>query len=535
MASVTASDASGAIGGTSGVLEYLQSVLPTSTLRQLYTDEEGAKTRRGPFVCRAVLQQLSSVSQQVVVRLSCTGGQFSRPGVQAWIRNGERGLQKVLGELKQWGVLEESPENTIKMTNEFHEGVKDCFRHLDVCPWKAVTNDLPDGVEPIKTDALERYTQRVWDAVLHFLVGSDSVAEPPQAVVNFLLDTNLMQLDPDDPRQDPNLKALVITEKGYDFMLQDQHRQVWLFLEQYLQMISDKGEKFIREALLLLICLSLARVGEAYRMGAVPKSARKMLKGWAHFGLVYLQEFPYPLSDNPKNTVTVFYPTRVATQMLGTTAEDKAKLTPASALWSLSSQALESALALPEPKESNHLAIIVQTNFQVCAYTTSELHLRMLSLFCDVPTIRRLPNIIFLRITRDSVKGAFNLGIQARQILRFLEKNAHPQLRVRNANAPAGQGLSPVPANVVDQIWLWDRERSRVRMTEVYEHKCEGPYAKQEFQAVLEFAKDHEAHVWSSEVTHEIYVDFQHAERVRAYATHWKAKIHASRQKAEMG
>ena len=539
MASTAASNASDAIGGTSGVLEYLQSVLSTSMLRQLYVDEEGTKARRGPFVCRAVLQQLSPVSQQVVVRLSCTGGQFSRSGVQAWIRNGNRGLQKVLMELKQWAIVEEGciPESVplIKMTKEFYEGVKDCFRHLDVCPWKAVTKDLPDGVEPVKTDALERYTQRVWDAVLHFLVGSDSVAEPPQAVVNFLLDTNLMQPDPDDPTRDPNLKALVITEKGYDFMLQDQHRQVWLFVEQYLQMVSDKGDKFVREALLLLICLSLARVGEAYRIGAVPKSARKMLKGWAHFGLVYLQEFPYPLPDNPQNTVTVFYPTRVATQMLGTTAEDKAKLTPASALWSLSSQALESALALPDPNDSNHLAIIVQTNFQVCAYTTSELHLRMLSLFCDVPTIRRLPNMIFMRITRDSVKGAFNLGIQARQILRFLEKNAHPKLRVRTSNAIAGQGLSPVPANVVDQIWLWDRERSRVRMTEVYEHKCEGPLAKQEFKAVLEFAKDRGAHVWSSEATQEIYVDFKHAERVRAYATHWKAKIHAGRQKAEMG
>ena len=547
---------------TSGVLDYLQSALPPATLRQLYLDEEGSKARRGPFVCRAVLQQLSTVSQQVVARLACTGGQFPKAGVQAWIREHHHhapvsinnasdnnsnepsksshhisGLERVLKELHRWSMVETvclKPDiPVVKLTDEFYQGVKDCFRHLDVCPWKAVDlqHQLPPGVTPLTTEDLERYTQKVWDAVLHFLVGSDSVEEPSAAVVNFLEETQLMQPDPEDKRRKEDA-ALVITEKGYDFMLQDQHRQVWLFVEQYLEMIKGKGEKFIHEALLLLICLSLARVGEAYTFGQVPKSARKMLRGWAHFGLVYLQEVPYPKEDDPKNTVTIFYPTRVATQMLGSTADDKAKLTtPASALWSLSSQALEAALQHPEPNDSAHLAIIVQTNFQVCAYTTSELHLRMLSLFCDVPSIRRLPNIIFLKITRDSVKGAFHLGIQARQILRFLEKNAHPKLRTRTSQT-AGQGLSPVPANVVDQIWLWDRERSRVRMTEVYAQKCTN---RSEYNVVLQFAKDKGAYVFDSPAKGTIYVNYKDAERIRAKATHYRAQIHAGRQQAESG
>ena len=56
-------------------------------------------------------------------------------------------------------------------------------------------------------------------------------------------------------------------------------------------------------------------------------------------------------------------------------------------MWSWSSKALESALAHPRPHDSSHLAIIVQTNFQLCTYTTSELHVSMLGLFCDVQTI----------------------------------------------------------------------------------------------------------------------------------------------------
>lgn len=544
------------IVGTSGVLEYLQCAVPPATLRLLYVDEEEAKIRRGPFVCRAVLQRLSAVAQQVVVRLSCTDGEFPRSGVQIWIHqshphnheeqsqtrqnnsssnnaHARNSLPRVLQELKRWAIIEDESAaedaSTIKMTPEFYQGVKDCFRHLDVCPWQAVdVNSLPSSVKPMKTDDLERYTLRVWDSVLHFLVGSENMEEPPTAVVDFLLRTGLMQPDPEDRSRDPNLAALVITEKGYDFMLQDQHRQVWLFVEQYLQMSSK-----VREVLLICICLSMARVGESYPIGALPKSSRKILRHLSHFGLVYLQEIPVPTKENPNNHLTMFYPTRIATQLLGATTEDQSKMTPASALWSLSSKALEAALAFPDPKDSSHLAILVQTNFQVCAYTTSELHLRMLGLFCEVPSIRRLPNIIFLRITRDSVKGAFNLGIQARQILRFLEKHAHPRLRTRTANAAAGSGLSPVPANVVDQIWLWDRERSRVCMTEVYQHVC--TLKQGEFDAVLQFAKDRDAHVWNSPAKQTIYVDYQHAERVRAYAQQYKARIHASRQSAEKG
>ena len=78
-------------------------------------------------------------------------------------------------------------------------------------------------------------------------------------------------------------------------------------------------------------------------------------------------------------------------------------------------RALDAALSASIPGTS-HLAIIVQTNFQLCAYTTSELHVSMLSLFCDENSFRRLPNIVMFQITRDSVKSAFRLGIDAGQV-----------------------------------------------------------------------------------------------------------------------
>ena len=71
-------------------------------------------------------------------------------------------------------------------------------------------------------------------------------------------------------------------------------------------------------------------------------------------------------------------------------------------------RALEDALSQPEPPTS-HIAILVQTNFHVCAYITSEIHVKMLSLFCDLRDYRHLPNVIMTRLTRDSIKAAFSL------------------------------------------------------------------------------------------------------------------------------
>ena len=71
---------------TNGVLDYLRTAIPRSNLLDLYTDET-----RGRFVCRAILQQLSDVGQQIVMRLACCGGSFPLggqagvQGVRDWV------------------------------------------------------------------------------------------------------------------------------------------------------------------------------------------------------------------------------------------------------------------------------------------------------------------------------------------------------------------------------------------------------------------------------------------------------------------
>jgi transcription initiation factor TFIIH subunit 4 len=517
-----------------GVLDYLRRKISRDKLVELYLEPD-----RGRFVCRAILQQLSSVAQQVVVRLVCAGGEFPVAGVQVWTNLRRTAQMEMLDELYEWAILAKQTDETslvVTMTEQFQLGMKAALLHMDASPWTplspaelhalrqqpSTSETKSEGIfEEVTPESLERHMQTQWDLVLHFLVGSVGHQEPSSAVVHFLLETGLMQPDPEDKVSSPEDAALVITQAGYDFMLQDNHQQVWHFVLQYLKSIEShrkKGELRHREALLLLICLSFARVGEAYLANSLSKESSKMVKDLALFGLLYTEN----VGDGAE-CKTFFYPTQVAVQLVGNDSNTDGT-TSSSAMWSLSSKALDEALAHPRPRDSSHLAIICQTNFQVCAYTTSELHVSMLGLFCDVQSIRRLPNVVFLYITRESVKTAFALGIQARQILRFLEKHAHPKLRT-----PSGSDFdvahSPIPSNIVDQIWLWDRERTRVTLTEVYEHQCQ---MEGEFEAVVQYAKHHGAYAWSSD--RRVFVNYAHAERARTFVSKWRAKSSARLQ-----
>ena len=533
---------------TTGIMDYLQKAVSRPEMLGLYSD-----ATRGQFACRAVLQQLPETSQQIVVRLSCTGGEFPMALVSSWFRTSSTSsashyvrLMKMLEQLYQWAILVEKPgkkgddgdkekkqgAETVQLTPEFYQGLRRSLQSLDASPWKPLNEAQMQVVvdEAIKTSGksnitfprksqedLERYTQAQWDAVLHYLVGTDNHPDPHPALVTFLEQTELMQPDPEYRGRNIDEAPLVITTKGYDFMLQDNAQQVWHFMVQYLarmeESLSTQPEDAMvmkREALLTLICLSYSRFGACYAGGSLTKNSRSVIGDMNLFGLVYRTKV---------GKTTIFYPTRIATQLIG--AEGTAKKSGGvggGGMWSWSSKALESALAHPRPHDSSHLAIIVQTNFQLCAYTTSELHVSMLGLFCDLQTIRRLPNVIFMTISRRSIKGAFNLGIQAQQILRFLEKHAHPKLRE--------SGTDPLPGNVVDQIYLWDRERHCVTWNEVFIYQ---PTIQGEFQAVQKYTMEKGSHVWSSEERNQIMIKYPYVERVQRFGAKWRAQKAAGR------
>jgi len=129
--------------------------------------------------------------------------------------------------------------------------------------------------------------------------------------------------------------------------------------------------------------------------------------------------------------------------------------------------------------------------------------------------------VIFFRITRDTVKRAFRLGISAGQILRFLKMHAHPRLRHAGAGGGAGPDEPLVPCNVEDQIILWDRERYRVTFQEVYKELC---LDDREFRECKVYAEEKGFYAWSDSRGREIMVKLECAEVFMAFVYEWRSR-----------
>jgi len=536
---------------TTDLFTFLET-LPRASLLSIFSDPS-----RGQYAAKTILQKLPELGRQFTIRLSVCGGSFPYAKIADWsAKTTKKDVKMALSRMQALSVIDPvvkrseeemlgsanksantlgniDPKCIVSLSKPFYAAIKMSLTSLTPAPYPELTqHELDTFIQnekknprgekkypnraPTPTE-LETFTQNRWNSVLHFLVGTDdaSYEDPPASIVSLLEETGLMQEDPDyrGSREAP----LLISSKGYEFMLHGVHVQVWQFILKYIQQLGAQAqvntEAFRKEALLFLICLSYCKVGKGYPARALPRDTRNIMKDFYLFGLLYICRI---------GGATIFFPTRVAVNLIvgglsddGSSAGSASECTSAAALSSsaAATRVLEMALEAPIPSK-NHIAIIVQTNFQVCAYTTSSLHVSMLGLFCDVSSFRRLPNVIMFRITRDSVKGAFKLGIEARQILRFLKMHAHPRLRTGDQ--------SLIPGNIEDQIVLWDRERTRVKMTEVYSLQCQD---QNEYDNVKRFAVEMDAFQWGSESQRRIIVKYNQAEATVAFVRRLRTRL----------
>jgi len=95
--------------------------------------------------------------------------------------------------------------------------------------------------------------------------------------------------------------------------------------------------------------------------------------------------------------------------------------------------------------------IILGTDYRLYAYTSNELHILLLSFFTFLEY--RLPNLVVGVINRESIRAGLGHGIHAQDILNFIERNAHPQMRKQKP---------VIPETVADEIRVWENEKNRV-------------------------------------------------------------------------
>lgn len=207
--------------------------------------------------------------------------------------------------------------------------------------------------------------------------------------------------------------------------------------------------------------LSFCHVGHSYPVSLLTTFQAQLMHEFSQLGIIY----------HSRNS-SKFYPTQIAVNIISikknssndskivqikTNSSFSSSSTLSSIPASLSSKpptSSTSSLASLSAPNISGLQLIIETNFQVVAYCTSELHFEMLRLFIDHRDMIRLPNMTLGQITRDSIKRALKIGITAQQIIDFMLIHSHPRVLNRNPI---------IPENVTDQIKLWEFERYRIK------------------------------------------------------------------------
>lgn len=219
--------------------------------------------------------------------------------------------------------------------------------------------------------------------------------------------------------------------------------------------------------------LGSLELGLAYSKAHLTDTQSQMLQDLGDFGIVHV--------PSPKSSI--FYPTRLATTLTSDTS------------------GLRSSFSTSTSHNKSGF-IVIETNYRVYAYTSSNLQIAILQLFARLQT--RYPNMVAGKITRESIRKAVAIGITSDQIISYLTTHAHPQMQ---------KNSTIVPPTVVDQIRLWQLEGDRMKATVGFLFKDFN--TKEEFAAVVRYAEEIGVLVWRNERDKRFFVT-RH-EQVAAY------------------
>lgn len=312
---------------------------------------------------------------------------------------------------------------------------------------------------------LEAYPLDRWEQILHFMVGlrdeefKGVSTDTRQALVH----SKLIKFEANDPMP-------YITSDGFQFLLMDTKSQIWLFVLKLLELIDSKSSN-MTECLTFLLQLNFSTHGRDYSTSGFSETIANFLQTLREIGLIYQRS----RKDGR------FYPTRLV---------------------------IDLASGLRDVKTDVHRKgfIIVESNYRLYAYTDSRLQIALIALFCEINY--RFPNIVIGLITRDSVRQALKSGMSAQQIINYLLMHAHPTVR---------DNQHPIPPTVIDQIYLWEREREKFMFTE---GRLYSQFNSQsDFDLLRKYAEDHGFLIFDNPASRVMIVHEDGHDPVRRY---WK-------------
>lgn len=419
---------------------------------------------------------------------------FPLADLDAWVKpSAKRQKDQAVSILRSLHIVQRDASPTISLTPNFRTSLRQALEgNGDQNSFGVPSNQpVPSNVD---VNFLDRYSQKKWEDILHFVVNSVPDRSSGSAWVNE---------DPSErgsrgPRE--SVKELMlrghlverkgggginITQTGFTFLLQDANAQVWTLLLLWLESVDAASAKGADEAkpeapdsvdmLSFFFLLATLELGRAYDTDALTEARRILLSNLVDFGLVYV----------PPGNKRQFFPTRLATTM---TSND-APLRSASVSFAAATNRTSSVQDTNSeggvaggPPVDNKCSVIIETNFRMYAYVDSPLEIAVLHLFSDLKF--RFKGMVCAKLTRQSIRRAVEQGITADQIISYLATHAHEEMH-RMAMANNKPVLPPV---VIDQIRLWQLDTERMATTSGYLFRDFDDY--KEYIEICNFADD---------------------------------------------
>jgi transcription initiation factor TFIIH subunit 4 len=286
-------------------------------------------------------------------------------------------LQDVLKELCDLYIIQEkSPEHVLAdsvkeytMNKVFSQSLKNALKGYCKNPWekekkkkkkkeKEVETEEGDKIAgkssvDVNAEIIEKYMSSKWNRVREFLVDPSDGEEVNSKLVKIMEQASLLK------RMDET-GQLVVSTSGYEFVLKDSCQQVWEVMAQYLRSAVERNMN-LKDLIECLFMLSMCTLGEGYSPRTLTESQQLLIYEWAEFGIIYYV---------PEKS-TRFFPTSLAINAIH------------GASYHNNSSAIDTGSFELEDDEST-LTLLIETNFRVYAYTSSNLHLKMLELFVEL-------------------------------------------------------------------------------------------------------------------------------------------------------
>ncbi|KAA3671832.1 transcription initiation factor TFIIH subunit 4, partial [Paragonimus westermani] len=393
----------------SSIFEYLRSV-DILLLDGLYTH---------PPTCLVVFRELPELAKHIVSRLLFVEQPVPKSIVSGWVDKGSQPLLqdacKALSDLRLWHSVDGNvARGSWGLNKKYQESLRIALfgggKPLLGDMGSTTTDKYSKNAEFLNTYASER-----WDALLHFMVGSES-SEVGATVRDVLLMSNLMK---DDTADNP----VGITKHGFHFLLMTRQAQVRMFLLHFFDYLKETKKNLVA-ALQFVFQLSFLSPDKSYPVDALTPPQQEILQQMRELGLAYQR----------KRSAPRFYVTQLAVGLTGCRS-DQPVSSSGSVIGAVPTGVSDPKMDSDIGGHYNQLVascsmdvgyILLETNFRLYAYTDSPLRTALLSLFSKIRA--RFPNLVVADITRDSVREALVRGITADQIISYLTTNAHPDM-----------------------------------------------------------------------------------------------------------